>query len=670
MTIACVRVHPLSRRVLTHALPLFLGRSQSHLSLATWYQYYSGLSTTNPSLAASDEKVLALLEVPGQPPGARPSAALGSVSPFERFQREHDEAQRTLERQLAQISARPTTDVELTRASGGDGAKAGAADGASGPGASRIEPPSSASAKDIDQGPAELEAIKLDTEANDSAAAQLPEEVLTTADSAPRPSAKAAAEASRGLARLQAWRAVQDRQIQVLSVHGEPCPLPHPGRHAVLILDDAARRYRFSLHGVLPGVSALARKRAFWPGSAPLQDAEDAESARWMADPALARSLGRPTSEEEADAHREMAAAAAGGADGRKPVDYFFDAERSPEEGEDRGGLDSEDSDTDEQTALGGQGSKDRGKGAPSAFEREPSKRWRWIAPSPTLRTLRRWRRANRRMRTVGRIYSDVFGEDFLGLVPVFDCRSVDKLMSRRWWQQCRLERTQYDLIEVSARLARAETALGPRSWWAARRERGARRRQAQLGSAIAAPQADLEDRERDIRDERDRARSRPPCGPFFALFRTQTAAAFATGVDVNPPDRRLMHAVPSPEPDDINWAALLKGWRQRLVRPLLVLPLIAAIMVFPIGIFTGAFSQLSTAICNSESASKSWFCSDAWWAKFCRNLLTGFLPSLLLTLYQSLALPIAFYIIGQAEGVNYSLSELDARTGSWFFYW
>lgn len=113
------------------------------------------------------------------------------------------------------------------------------------------------------------------------------------------------------------------------------------------------------------------------------------------------------------------------------------------------------------------------------------------------------------------------------------------------------------------------------------------------------------------------------------------------------------------------------------MVRPLLVFPVIMVIMLFPIGIFTGAFSQLSTAICGVPAGdadpttyATSWFCSDARLARFLRNLLTGFLPSLLLSLYQVLVLPLAFYLVAQAEATSFSLEDLDYRCGELFFYW
>lgn len=282
------------------------------------------------------------------------------------------------------------------------------------------------------------------------------------------------------------------------------------------------------------------------------------------------------------------------------------------------------------------------------------------------------WRHANRRMQSAGRVFGEVFADDFVAVVPVYDCRAVDKLLHRRFGLVRRLERSRAAL--------QAHEAGEPRDGAPAPTPRRRKRRDARLAKLTAAA-TQLEDELRavllEVETAKQRTLERPPTGPFFAVFRTQEAAAFAAGVNVNPPDQHLMRVLPSPDPADINWVALLRGWKQRMVRPLLVFPVIMVIMLFPIGIFTGAFSQLSTAICGVPAGdadpttyATSWFCSDERLARFLRNLLTGFLPSLLLSLYQVLVLPLAFYLVAQAEATSFSLEDLDYRCGELFFYW
>jgi hypothetical protein len=44
-----------------------------------------------------------------------------------------------------------------------------------------------------------------------------------------------------------------------------------------------------------------------------------------------------------------------------------------------------------------------------------------------------------------------------------------------------------------------------------------------------------------------------------------------------------------APAPDDVNWPALWLGWRSRVLRTVAIVLPVAAVMVFPIGICTGA---------------------------------------------------------------------------------
>jgi hypothetical protein len=60
--------------------------------------------------------------------------------------------------------------------------------------------------------------------------------------------------------------------------------------------------------------------------------------------------------------------------------------------------------------------------------------------------------------------------------------------------------------------------------------------------------------------------------------------------------------------------------------------------MLLPIGMFTGAFAQLTIALCGNPNdpaaRSASWYCSDDRWATFLRNALTSLAPSIVLSVY------------------------------------
>ena len=111
----------------------------------------------------------------------------------------------------------------------------------------------------------------------------------------------------------------------------------------------------------------------------------------------------------------------------------------------------------------------------------------------------------------------------------------------------------------------------------------------------------------------------------------------------------------PAPRPDDVNWPTLTRSWWARTMRPLYALPLILFVMLLPIGAFTGAFAQLTITLCgNPVDGSKgkywdSWYCDeDNLWATFLRNLLTSLAPSILLSVYHMVVLPVVVYYAAQ----------------------
>jgi hypothetical protein len=165
------------------------------------------------------------------------------------------------------------------------------------------------------------------------------------------------------------------------------------------------------------------------------------------------------------------------------------------------------------------------------------------------------------------------------------------------------------------------------------------------------------------------------PRPAFIALFHSAIAAYSASNINANPISWRGFHTVPCPDPENLNFPSLCKDWGSRSMRYPISLFFIILVMVFPIGIFTGAFSQLETAICGAPedataSASGSWICSDNRWAQFILGLITGVLPQILMTVYQSVFLPIYVMFCSQAEGRHVSLSSLDLRCAQLFFHW
>lgn len=56
--------------------------------------------------------------------------------------------------------------------------------------------------------------------------------------------------------------------------------------------------------------------------------------------------------------------------------------------------------------------------------------------------------------------------------------------------------------------------------------------------------------------------------------------------------------------------------------------------------------------------------------ARYLKVLVTGFLPGLLLNAWQMMIMPRLVYVLAQAEGGCFSLSDLDKRIGGIYWWW
>ena len=218
-----------------------------------------------------------------------------------------------------------------------------------------------------------------------------------------------------------------------------------------------------------------------------------------------------------------------------------------------------------------------------------------------------------------------------------------------------------------------------------------------------------------------------------------------------------LLHAacraLPAPAPNNVNYTTMGRGWVARGIRPTIVFffvaglwvmvgaggrgmvgvegvavldkpgsnipcPRPAAMILFPIGTFAGICGTIVSSICGpvtdktTLSGQSSWFCSDAWFAGILRNLVSSLLPSVLLSVWQAVVLPIWFYTcaqvlgqarpspasrqagggdervcflqaamkccslhpatparLAQAEAQHFSFTALDLRCAAWFFW-
>ena len=265
------------------------------------------------------------------------------------------------------------------------------------------------------------------------------------------------------------------------------------------------------------------------------------------------------------------------------------------------------------------------------------------------------------RFRFIETTFKRLFQDDFDCLVPVYNTEEIDAVMLRRYNMQAKIERIKLQIKQMEysdvknkekkeKKLTRLNTKLD-----------SLLERDAALGTLIC--------------DMKKEIFSNPACPSFIAIFHSAMSAQTASCLNANPLSWRGFHTMPAPDPENINFPALTTTCQSRNIRTPVALVFIVFVMLFPLGIFTGAFSQLETAICgapagSTASASDSWICSDDFWAKLIMGVITGLLPQLLLTIYQSVFLPIYVMFCSQAERKHFSLSKLDLRCAQLFFHW
>uniref|UniRef100_A0A1D2A6U9 ERD4-related membrane protein n=1 Tax=Auxenochlorella protothecoides TaxID=3075 RepID=A0A1D2A6U9_AUXPR len=296
----------------------------------------------------------------------------------------------------------------------------------------------------------------------------------------------------------------------------------------------------------------------------------------------------------------------------------------------------------------------------------EAAERRRWRVARWLRQLLRRdqsytdWRRDvqwamfNKRVRVATELFTELFGDDFDAIIPIYPTKPVDDVIHRWDGQQAALERLQYRLKKGGLKPHKLD----------------------KLRASIAKAQRRLSKLQRKAAERREEVLSDLPSTCFFATFRSQEAAAIAVQTNLNPIMQRLFRVEPAPRPEDINWPSLQRSWWQRTLRPLWALPGIILIMLVPIGAFTGAFAQLTIALCGNPAAgtasagSDLWICGETGFPALLRNLITSLGPSILLSIYNMVILPVIIYYLAQVEGQAVSLSALDRRCADLFFAW
>ncbi|KIY96999.1 ERD4-related membrane protein [Monoraphidium neglectum] len=256
---------------------------------------------------------------------------------------------------------------------------------------------------------------------------------------------------------------------------------------------------------------------------------------------------------------------------------------------------------------------------------------------------------------TVGAVFAALFPDDFDRVVPVFNFRETDLLM-RQW-----------DIKLGQLEAAERAVALG-----------GKRKTIRPKGSGGAVDQiewlvAEVARLERAVLEARDRALVFNSTPSSFVLFRTQKAAAIASSCNIHPLRKELFKVFPAPGPEEVNWEALWFTHAQRVRRAFYVTPFLVVLVLLPVSLLTSAMTQLNDLFCSANNTKLRWddYCySGMRFFTILRSVLTGFVPALLIQLWQGLLMPRLVYLAAQSEACHYSLSDLDRRMGSIYFLW
>ena len=171
---------------------------------------------------------------------------------------------------------------------------------------------------------------------------------------------------------------------------------------------------------------------------------------------------------------------------------------------------------------------------------------------------------------------------------------------------------------------------------------------------------------EQDVAAARAAALSSPLGTAYFAVFTSQRDALSASQGNIGGMPQLNMTSEMAPKPDEINWEGLWAGWGERTARTILLcgIPMVI-ICLFPIGALTGALTNLEVAVCGGTPATNSlywpWLCTGTGIGeKLVKTLLTGILPVVISTFYDTWVMPLVLYIIMQAQRCHASFSALE----------
>ena len=301
-----------------------------------------------------------------------------------------------------------------------------------------------------------------------------------------------------------------------------------------------------------------------------------------------------------------------------------------------------------------------------------------------------------RGLRQVEATLEYIYGDEFRGLIPIFDHRPVDALLDshdecKNALKKCRLRMAREGILpsthkpevefEFGGRLSEVKSRTA-NPWYdfqsfsklfADVLWRPKRFKKLTLNEQVQALEAQLEALEEAIVSLRKLTWEGSPGPCCFAVFENQLAASTAAQCVISRASHRIYRALPAPGPDDINWQTLLRTTSENRQRARKVWPIILLLMFAP----SGMFSTAVTSFCKVRGDDTSgflrgetfdWYCSSE--GKYVRVLLSGILPPVILTLWEVFVISFYMLYLVQKQNVHISLSATDRRFLRFYFAW
>ena len=256
--------------------------------------------------------------------------------------------------------------------------------------------------------------------------------------------------------------------------------------------------------------------------------------------------------------------------------------------------------------------------------------------------------------------YSQRFPDTFQALVPVYNHEHVDAL-----------------LVKLDAAMGAVESAMAKLDLESKGGKHPSASDLKKLEEELPEMKRSVERLEAEVIKAREDALGNPRGVSFFAIFSSKQDAHIASTcppVGTHLSGLWSYHVAKAPSPDDINWQSLWTPFFERQWRGLVMLIPLYLSILFPIGILTGTLTNIHLACCSGTPDTNAFYLpglcdasSTGFWSRLVKDLITGVLPTIINTFFDTYVMPLVFFFITQAERSSVSLSSQDRKVASYF---